>query len=104
MSFQNFLKNEGRGSVFFHKKGGVGKIGGSFKKKGGTLSLIFTLSNPFQWESEWWFVFCLYPRSICILCVPWEELSLIESSKQICNFYNFYKSVTFKKQRQSGTR
>ena len=50
MSFQNFLKNEGRGSVFFHKKGGVGKIGVCFKKRGGGgLSHLFshwvTLSN-----------------------------------------------------------
>ena len=35
------------GFRFFHKKGGLGKIGGYFKKEG-TLSLIFILTSPFQ--------------------------------------------------------
>ena len=38
------LLNRGRGSYFSHKKGGFGKIGGLFLKRGSTLSLIFILS------------------------------------------------------------
>ena len=33
VEFLKFLKKED-GSYFFHKKGGVGKIGGLFKKRG----------------------------------------------------------------------
>ena len=45
------------GVRFFHKHGGLGKTGGSLKKRcvcvcvcvgGGGVSLIFTLTNPFQ--------------------------------------------------------
>ena len=83
MSFQNFLK---KGREGFRFKIGIG-IGSCFKKGGGTVSFIFILSNPFQSESEWRFVFSLYTVSISILCVSWQEPSLIESSQQICDFY-----------------
>ena len=37
-----------RWGLDFSKKGGVDKIGGCFAKGGGTLSLIFIVTNPFQ--------------------------------------------------------
>ena len=46
---------------------------GAVFKKGGTLSLISIVSNPFQSEREWWFVLCLYTISISILYVSWGE-------------------------------
>ena len=42
---------------------------GAVFKKGGTLSLISIVSNPFQSEREWWFMLCLYTISISILYV-----------------------------------
>ena len=45
-------------------------------------------------------MFYLYTIFINIVCVSWEGPSLIESSQQICDFY---KSVTFEKQRHSVT-
>ena len=52
-----------------HKKGGVGKIGELVFKKGGVISLIFLLTNPFQsyvYLSEAKCVLCLFaPYSLC---------------------------------------
>ena len=42
LSFWNFRK---KGGSFSHKKGGVGKIEGCFKKRG--VSFIFIVTNPF---------------------------------------------------------
>ena len=78
--------------MFLIKKKGFVKCRGCFKK-GGTLSLIFILTNPFQCYlsvSGWCVcvcVFLIYTISISILCVSWEEPSLNESDQQICDFY-----------------
>ena len=54
---------------------------------GGTLSLFFLLTNPFQSVSslsEWWCVVLLiYTISLSIICVSWEEVGLIESNQKI---------------------
>ena len=103
VEFSKLSQKGGRVQIFSTEREGLVKYGIVFKKKvrGVLLSLIFILSNRFQSESEWWFVFFLYTVSISILCVLWEEPSLIESSQQICDFY---KSVTFKKQRHNSTK
>ena len=84
--FSKFSLKVGKGLRFFHKREGLVKQGVVLKKVG-ILSLIFIPSNPFQFESEQWFVFYLYTICINIVCVSWEEPSLIESSQQICDFY-----------------
>ena len=64
-----------QGSYFPHKKGRVGKIGSCLKKKGrggrgGTLLLIFMLTNPFQSylsRSEQWCVFYVFTLYLSIL-------------------------------------
>ena len=45
-------------------------------------------------------VLLIYAVSLSILCVSWEELSHSESNQQICDFY---KPVTFEKQRHGAT-
>ena len=102
LSFQNFPKR-GWGSDFSHKKGGVGKAGGSFKK--GKYRLFSYWLNLFSVNFLWVFgvhvcVFFICTFFISILCIPREEFSLTESNQQICT--DFYKGVIFEKLRQCG--
>ena len=77
LSFHNFPKKGEGGSDFSHKKGGVGKIEGCFKKGGDTLSLIFIVTKPSQSYlslSEGW-CFAYLPRvsqySLCFMERTW---------------------------------
>ena len=47
----------------------------------------------------WVCILFIYNVSTSIICVSVEELTLIESNQQICDFY---KWVIFKKQRHCG--
>ena len=95
LSFWNFAKKGG--SDFSHKKRAV------VLKKGDILTLTFILNDHFQSYlslSEWWCLLWLFTLFLNILCVSWEEISLLESNQQICDFH---KSVIFEKQRNCGT-
>ena len=65
-----------------------------------TLSLTFTLTNPFQCNlslSKWWCVFCLFTQYLSVFLFHRKNLFLL-------NLINRYiKSVTFEKQRHYGT-
>ena len=90
-----FLKKGGEGSDFSHKKGGIGKIGGCFKKGG--VSLVFILTDSFQCYLSLSvccvcvFVLFIYTISISIICVSYEEPSLIASNQQMYDFYHIVK-------------
>ena len=51
-------------------------------------------------SEKWWRVFCLFTPYLSVIFVSRENLSIAESNEQICDFY---KSVTFEKQRRCGT-
>ena len=91
----------GRWSYFSHKREGLVKYGACFKNVGGIIYVHLTLfSVIFLWVLGV-HVCCLfiYTISVSILCVWWEELSLIESNQQI---YTFCKRLFFEKQRHCG--
>ena len=75
-----------------------------YAERGGDPITYFRTNQPFLILSfSEWVVVCvllIYTISLTILCVSWEEFSLIESNQQI---YDFYKSVIFEKQRHFGT-
>ena len=77
-------------SEFSHKKGRVGKVGGS-SKKGGITNYPF-LKMPFSVCSV--SVLLIYAIPISILCVSQKGLSLVESNQQIVTSTNelFLKS------------
>ena len=80
---------EREASDFSHKKEGVDKIEGLFKKEG--VELIFTLtfsSIIFRVFDVPLCVLFIYTISISIVCVSWEEITLIESNQKIYDFYN----------------
>ena len=82
----------GRWSYFSHKREGLVKYGACFKNVGGIIYVHLTLSSViFLWVLGV-HVCCLfiYTISVSILCVWWEELSLIESNQQIYTFCNRY--------------
>ena len=56
MTFKTYPRFDPRWVIFFHNKGGVGKIGeggGSCFKKGVSLIFILTLSNGYIFLSVW---------------------------------------------------
>ena len=69
LSFWSFQK--WGDSDFSHKKGGVGKMGGCFKKVG--LLLIFILTNPFQCYLSL-SVWCV---CVCVLFIYTSSISII---------------------------
>ena len=95
LSFRNFHKSRG-GSDFYHKKGrGLWNKGEVILKK--EVSLIFILTNPFQWYLSERLVcvcvLCIYTISISTVFVSREDLTLIESNQQI---YDFCRRVIYK--------
>ena len=84
-----------KGSDFRHKKGGVGKIEGSFKKGGLLLIFILTLSSViFLW---------VFDECVCVFClltpVLFEETSLTASNQQT---YDLHKWIIVGKRRHHG--
>ena len=55
MTFKTYPRFDPRWVIFFHNKGGVGKIGGGGGcfKKGVSLIFILTLSNGYIFLSVW---------------------------------------------------
>ena len=86
VEFQKFSPKEG-GSEFFHKKGGVCKIGGCFKIGDITNKHQLTLSKVIFLSVCGLFGFLIYTIYISVLCVSQEGLSLVESNQQIYDFY-----------------
>ena len=86
VEFQKFSPKEG-GSEFFHKKGGVCKIGGCFKIGDITNKHQLTLSKVIFLSVCGLFGFLIYTIYINVLCVSQEGLSLVESNQQIYDFY-----------------
>ena len=107
--FSKSLKKRGRGggrggADFSHKGGGVGTLGGFFKK--GSITYFHT--NPIQrclYLSVWCACVCFLFTFLPVLFVPQEEPSLIASNQQtdievlqVTNFWrkkNIVKSKFF---------
>ena len=73
----------GRGSIFFHKKGGIGTLGGVILKKGG-ITYFHTIPFQCHFSQSVWYVCVLfiYTTSISIICVSEKDPSLLQASNQ----------------------
>ena len=70
------LGPEGRGSDIFHKKRGVGKIGGCFKKGG----ITYFYTNPFLVLA---FSECVVRVCVCCLFTPFPSVLFVSHWKNI---------------------
>ena len=87
-----------RGSDFTHKRGGLVKKGGCFKKRG-TLLLISIITSTFESYFSLIMCWCLLSMLTPYLSeffVSFEKINLIGSNQLICDFY---KSVIFEQPR-----